>query len=250
MFNFITILIIFLFVKAVFSSQVSPQENYNDSPVSIDMGVDVVSRYVWRGLNVNDAPNIQPAISFTYTGFTLGLWGSYALTADSDHPFNSEIDLYTGYSIITGAGTFSILVTDYYFPDAGYKLGNFNNYNDPDGAGGHLIEAGLTYQLPESFPLSISGYYNVYNDAGKNTYFQLSYPFNINNFSLTIFTGAAGGSSENPAYYNSSKFAVINAGFTLNKDIKITDNFILPVFSSFIINPRSEQPFLIFGISF
>ena len=35
-----------------------------------------------------------------------------------------------------------------------------------------------------------------------------------------------------------------------SKDIKITDDYSLPVFGSFIINPDAETAFLVFGISF
>ena len=32
--------------------------------VLVNLNADLVSRYIWRGLNVNDQPNIQPAITF------------------------------------------------------------------------------------------------------------------------------------------------------------------------------------------
>ena len=30
--------------------------------LSVDAGADFVSRYIWRGLNVNEQPNVQPYI--------------------------------------------------------------------------------------------------------------------------------------------------------------------------------------------
>jgi hypothetical protein len=38
--------------------------------------------------------------------------------------------------------------------------------------------------------------------------------------------------------------------FSGSKDIQITDSYSLPVFGSFIVNPKAETAFLVFGISF
>ena len=35
----------------------------------ISGSVDYVSRYVWRGLDINSTPNLQPALDFSYEGF-------------------------------------------------------------------------------------------------------------------------------------------------------------------------------------
>ena len=38
--------------------------------------------------------------------------------------------------------------------------------------------------------------------------------------------------------------------FSGSKDIQISENYSLPVFGSFILNPEAETAFLVFGISF
>ncbi|MCX6308666.1 MAG: hypothetical protein NTY32_07515, partial [Bacteroidia bacterium] len=49
------------------------------------VGTDVVSSYVWRGYkqdltNAPQSPNIQPYVSYTIGGLTLGSWGSTSFT--------------------------------------------------------------------------------------------------------------------------------------------------------------------------
>ncbi len=241
--------IIFVLFAFLFTSQIKAQD------LSLDVNADLVSRYIWRGLNVNDQPNIQPAITLGYSGFNLGFWGSYGLThqnpSDQYYSTSQEIDTWVSYSVQLNKGmNISAVVTDYYFPNGGIRIGNFNNYNDVSGPGAHTIEAGIQFTGPETFPLSLSGYVNVYNDEGNNVYLQADYGLDINEIELGFFLGTAFGSEKNPAYYGTEKFNVINIGINASREIKITEDFSLPVFCSYILNPQAEISYLIFGITF
>ena len=86
------------------------------------VGADVVSSYVWRGINLDDSAAIQPTLSYTFagSGIVVGAWGSYALSenATSLTPPHSkyryqEVDLYATVPV----GPFSLTLTDYYAPD-------------------------------------------------------------------------------------------------------------------------------------
>ncbi|MBE0539191.1 MAG: hypothetical protein IH620_05715 [Ignavibacterium sp.] len=220
--------------------------------LSLSAGADVVSRYIWRGINVNDAINIQPALSLSVSGFSFGFWGSYSLSNNSnENIYGQEIDTWLGYSYAFENGmSIGAIVTDYYFANAGIKWGNFNNYDDPDGPGAHTIETGLLLRGPDSFPISLSGFINVYNDAGSNTYFQVDYPATVADVPLNFYVGASGGSEENPGYYGTETFNVINVGVKATKSVKITEDYSLPVSVTFIINPRAEISYLVFGLTF
>ncbi len=242
--------IILFFSFLLFTSlQVFPQS------FSISAGGDLVSRYIWRGLNINDAVNIQPAFSLSFGNAAAGVWGSYSLnsnnTTDDNYAFSQEIDTWLSYKIDAGDdASVTAILTDYYFPHAGIKWGNFKNYNDPAGPGAHLVEAGIIFTGTKSFPITLSGYYNFYNDAGSNSYFEIGYPFAVEDIGLNVFAGAAGGSKDNPGFYGTEKFNVINLGVKAAKSVKITDEFSLPAAVSFIANPKAEIAYLVFSLSF
>ena len=218
----------------------------------INPGAEVVSRYIWRGTNVNDVFNVQPSLTFSGAGLSGGFWGSYSLSDNPEHhALSQEIDTWISFSHqFENSFSLGIVFTDYYYPLAGIKWGNFNNYNDPNGPGAHTIEAGLIFIGPESLPLTLSGYVNIHNDAGNNTYIQLDYPVNVAETSLNFFVGATGGSTDNPGYYGTESFSVINLGVKASRPVRITEEYSLPVSVAFSINPRTEISYLVFGVTF
>jgi hypothetical protein len=220
--------------------------------LSLSVGADIVSLYVWRGLNVNNAANIQPALTLSVSGFSAGFWGSYAIfNNQTENPYSQEIDTWISYTYeFTNGMSIGAIITDYYYPSSGVSWGNFNNYNNPDGAGAHTIETGLVINGPTSVPLTIAGYVNVYNDGGNNTYFQADYLLSVTDVSLDFFVGAAGGSEENPGYYGIESFNVINIGLKAAKSVKITEEYSLPLSTTLIINPNSNIAYFVFALTF
>jgi len=216
--------------------------------LEVSVGVDFVSRYIWRGLNVGDSPSIQPAVTFSKEGFEFGAWGAYSMSnqiTDGD-----EIDFWAGYSFEVGdGGSLGFILTDYYFPNAGVEFSNFNNYDDEDGPGAHLLEIGTSLTLPGSFPLSVSGYVNFFNDAGHNAYVQLDAPVTVGETSLDLFAGFTPGSEDNPDLYGTDSFAFINLGLTATKEVPITETFSLPVFGTLILNPNDDIFHFVLGFS-
>lgn len=203
---------------------------------SVSGGADFVSRYLWRGLDFGNTFSIQPSVALTAGDFEVGFWGSYPFTNTAAG--NEEMDLYLGYSL----GNFSVLLTDYYFPNSGAKYGN---YDDP---GGHTLEVGLSYGGSESFPISVTAFMNVYNDDDNSVYFELGYSTEVSDVAVDLFVGGTPGGDG--AFYGTENFNLINIGVTASKDVKITEDFSLPVFSSYILNPNTEIAYLVFGVSF
>jgi hypothetical protein len=226
--------------------------------VTVSTGADMFNRYVWRGLDIANTPSIQPAISVGYAGIEIGIWGAYTMSNEASDA--DEIDFWLSYTRGFDSGaSLTLMVIDYYFPNAGPYFFNFNDhdavaYNPviddtiPD-PGAHTVELGLSLTGPESFPLTVSGYVNVYNEAGNNTYFQLDYPLALDETDLTLFCGVAGGSEENPDYYGTDELAAINVGVAAVRDVKVTEDFSLPLSVTFVINPKAELAYLVAGIS-
>ncbi len=194
---------------------------------------DFVNRYIWRGADFGNSFSVQPTLAFSSGEFEAGFWGSYPFTNTSDG--NEELDFSVSYSI----NSFSLLVTDYYFPNSGLKLGKLKT------PGAHTIEAGLSYNGTKNFPLSFSGFVNLYNDEDNSMYLELNYSTNVSDVNIDFFLGGG-----NHIYTISGKFNLINIGIKASKEIKISDSFSLPVFSSYILNPNTEKDYLVFGIAF
>jgi hypothetical protein len=177
----------------------------------------------------------------------LGTWGSYSLS--NGNTAGDEIDLYLRYTHewSTG-GSAGLLLTDYYYPNSGKGFSDFHNYDAPTGPGAHLMELGASATLP-SFPLTLAGYVNVFNDAGHNIYVQADYPLTVSGTSLDFFAGATLGSDTNPDYYGTDKFAFLNVGLAATKDVRVSEAFSLPVSVSWSVNPNLNIAYLVVELS-
>ena len=76
------------------------------SPLSFDVGADLYSAYIWRGIQVNDEPVLQPAVSVGYDlgdlgSLSAGVWANGDLTdgGPNGDPDVSEIDYTVSYAI-------------------------------------------------------------------------------------------------------------------------------------------------------
>ena len=208
--------------------QVKAQDEESSSP--IDIGADLMSRYVWRGTDYGASPSIQPYIELGLGGFALGFWGAYT----TNLPGVQELDFYANY---TFSDVVTIGVIDYFFPD---EILGYDYYEYRKDSTSHILEATASFNGLENLPLTFLVGYNMAGDSQNSTYFELGYSFSI----LDIFLGAGNG-----FYTTDGNFNIVNLGITVSKDIKITEKFSLPISASFITNPQAEKVHLVLGIS-
>jgi hypothetical protein len=192
----------------------------------MDIGADVMSRYVWRGTDFGSSPSIQPSLSFTAGNLTVGGW---AAMATNGNPAGSEIDFYASYAL----GAFSLNVTDYTFPEA-----PTGNYFD---ASSHFVELGLAYDGSGVLPLSISTGMFVSNDDDYSIYTQVAYAFS----NVEVFMGFTPAAS---ALYGTQKAGVISTGLSTSKEVKLSETFAITLKGSVVANPYANNGFLLFGI--
>ena len=193
---------------------------------SQDFGADVVSSYVWRGTQFGSGAHIQPYMDLGTGNLTGGVWGSFPTSAKGG---GNELDLWVSYDF----GLLALTVTNYTFPNEG------GVYADGEG----LFNGDYT-ELAAS--TSIMG---VDLSAGYFTEVEALY------VELGFSTGAVDiafgyGDDQADGFYAGGGSGLVNMSFSGSKDIQISDNYALPVFGSFIINPEAETAFLVFGISF
>lgn len=201
--------------------------------VEVSVGADVVSGYIWRGTDCGGV-SIQPGISVAKSGFSLAAWGSVGIDSDD----TKEIDLVLGYE---KAG-FSASITDYWFDDA-------DRYFDYKAHGAHLFEGTVGYDFG-IFSLSWNTYFagNDYKANGKraySSYIEAIVPFTLDSYN---FAFEIGGTPWEGAY--SDKCNVTNIALGVQKDIKITESFTLPLFAKVITNPFEDKSYFTVGFSF
>jgi hypothetical protein len=228
----------FLAVSSLFA-----QEETTSSS-SLDLGMDVQSRYIWRGIQLGgNAASAQPWVEFSTGGFTLGAWGAYGL--GGDQLTGNEADFYAGYAF---SDAFSVTVTDYFFPSE-FNGNGYWPYS------GHVFEGMLSFAGTDSFPIGISVATNFAGDADKkangnqsySTYVELSYGTKIGETDFSITAG--GVFNDDAGYYLTDGSGLINLSLGASKEIKLTDSFSLPVNGAITFNPDSEDVFFTFGFS-
>jgi uncharacterized protein (TIGR02001 family) len=185
-------------------------------------GLDIYSSYVWRGTKFGSGPAFQPSLEFSAGGFAIGAWGSFSASTDEA----AEADLYASYGFDLGeSASLTVTLTDYYFPGSSWFEGD-----------SHYIEPMLTLGIGS---FSLTGAYML-NDGEGDIYLEAG----ISAGAVDLFLGGGDG-----AYTVDGKFNVCNIGIGTSKEIKITDSFSLPVSGAAILNPSSEQFYIVVGIS-
>jgi len=205
-------------------------------------GADIVSSYVWRGIpqeTTKGVPNIQPYVSFTTGGLTLGSWASSSFLGNV-----KEVDLYATYAF---SSQFAVTLTDYNWGFASAK-----GYFDYSATTDHIYEATLAYTGTEKFPISASvntmfaGADKKPSDATKaalSTYIELGYQITP---LVKVFAGGVLGESN---VYATTNAGVTNVGIKVSKSISITDKFSLPVYGILGANPYSGGVFFVAGVT-
>lgn len=99
-------------------------------PLGFSVGVDAVSTYAFRGVDVTDGVALQPwaAVAVGGTGLSVGAWGSWALDRDAPLPYSptltrgdaDEIDLTVSFSRPTGPVSVSAGYIAYVYPGLDY----------------------------------------------------------------------------------------------------------------------------------
>ena len=158
---------------------------------------------------------------------TGGVWGSFPTTASGG---GNELDLWVSYDF----GPLAFTVTNYSFPtnDGTYGDGNPGLF-DSD-----------WMEISGSADLGPVGLTIGYFTDAEALYVEAGFPIGA------IDIGIGFGSDSKDAFYAGGDSGLVNLSFGGSKDIKITEDYSLPVSGSFIYNPDSEAAFMVFGMSF
>jgi hypothetical protein len=222
------------------------------SKSSFKVTADIVSSYVWRGVNcpgiaaggnlITMSPNIQPTFAFTAGSFEIGAWASTDFAGGY-----KEVDPY----VTLSAGPLTFSVTDYNWTFKNRYFDFKNKETD------HIIEGSLLLKKSAISVLIATMLYGAdkkYEDGALNpdkqnysTYVELGYSFTRFN----LFLGATPTNGYYGAGYGVvNGFGIVNLGLSSSKSLKISDKYELPLKATFGVNPQAETAYLVFGITF
>lgn len=219
--------------------------------VTIGGGADIVSAYVWRG-NYQTSSSFQPTLYLGAGNFTLTAWGSVDF-AGTDL---KEMDLTAAYAL----GPVTLSVTDYYWTGSSLQHTRpARNYFHFGADSPHIIEAGVKWQISESFPLTLSWNTMFFGadkkDNGKqnySTYAEVSYPFSVKGIDMNSGVGMTPWATKN--MYGTTGTAVTNVFVGGAKTWALMEKsenpLSLGIFTTLIWNPFAEDVNFTGGISF
>lgn len=176
---------------------------------SIGVDGELVSQYVWRGLQLNSHPSIQPEAQVVYRSVTLGAWASY--------PFDGsyrEIDTYLDWSYQLPTGALELGFQDYFFPESG----GFFDFSQATAA--HTGEVHAAY-TPSVVPVTVLLAWNVYDDPGHSLFAKVSGRASLHVVDLDANIGLL--LKDSPGYYGG------RAGDATNYTVRATRSFPLGV---------------------
>ncbi|MCX6258138.1 MAG: hypothetical protein NTW49_09635 [Bacteroidia bacterium] len=202
--------------------------------VSYSANVDLMSRFLWRGLEIGHAPSIQPGLSATWKSLTIGAWGAYKFTGEC----GQETDFYLSENI-----DFITIALWNYWNYNDTIAHNFFNYKEK--TTNHLLESQIVVSGGETLPFNFLASYFFYGaDPSKSIYLELKYIHKSKTGDLEL---VAGYQVKGTYYAENSGF--VNIGCTVKKSLPVTNRLVMPICLGVIINPASKSAYLVAGIS-
>ena len=166
---------------------------------------ELVSRFIWRGLELHDKPSLQPEALLEYGSLSFGLWTSLPLGGSY-----KEVDIYVSWYRQFSAGELTVTGTDYFYPGQPGDFGDFFNYGgvvDGEATGAHTIELGAEF-TPSVAPVTFMLAWNAYNDPDRSLFGQVSGDVSLPLFDLTGEFGFL--LNDSPDYYGAGAWHATN----------------------------------------
>jgi hypothetical protein len=228
-----------------------------ESEPSLTASVDVVYPYLWRGVRYyGDKVAFQATVDYAITDkLSVGVWGTtnFSNAADAYNEFDWSIT-YQINPII------SAMVSDYYWPatknNPDWESSSYFDYSE---GSAQTLDFTLMFDFSEKgVPIDFQwstifgGNDYKYDENGNrsraySSYAELGYTQSFEKIGVAVrpFAGAA---VINGGYYGTDAngeagFTFTNVGLTVSKDIKISENYSLPVFVGYTNNDYGVQEF-------
>lgn len=229
--------VLILGINNVYSQDSTKTEK---NKVELFSNFDLTTGYVWRGVMLDNKPNVQPVFGLVYGNFEAGCFNSVSLLNNY-----YEADLYVAYRPLK---FIKLTVTDF-FVDLASNSQEYFNYSDTMGY--HNVIADITFGNLEKCPFTLTASTIVYGGLDMDSlgtqnyssYFELSYTKN----SYEFFVGGITGQS---AFYINKDAGLINVGTKIKREIKVNEKFSIPAKFALVVNPQMKKLYATLTLSF
>lgn len=202
--------------------------------LTLDVGADVVSSYLWRGQNLGGL-SIQPSVTIGWKGLYVCGWANIGADNWTFEDLNPELDITIGYD---NYGFKADLTHLYYFnKEPFFPKGGFKGIVEQASSSTMEVHAGFHLgDLIESFPLRIDWYTTVFGQDSYvldgdtvrawSSYFEVGYDFNL---PLGLVLGATVGivpwrgsyTNYEEVWKNAQTVAINNVNLRLEREFEL-----------------------------
>ncbi len=264
-----------IILALILSLNLYSQDEKKSVKTKLDFNADIASRYIWRGMNAGgNSPFVHPCATYSISkekhNISIIGWGAYSLSSNNQY---QEVDFIIDYIYNNVLG---ITISDYFAHSAGTVQDIFNynmDWNKINSGSknqtSHMLACDLSFKGTSNNPFSLLFSINLWgadsrkykNENGieipedaivMSKYFELGYKAKLKTTTANFFLGVAldkAEAKEQTGFYGQEKTSIVNLGFRLDKSVKITKEYSLPVNASLVVNPATEKIFMVFGIT-
>lgn len=197
-------------------------------------GMELVSRYFWRGHLLSKSAAIQPFIEVGHGNFTAGIWGSSTIKPLKWH----ETNIYLNYEW----NSLFISVNDYFVIQPENQSAMFTDLRQE--TTGHIMELIAGFSGTERVPFRLMAGYNFFGDRTRSVYIEAALMKTFINLDFELFSGY----TPHTGYYHDTISGITSTGIVVTRNLYSAKNIAVPMKVYMIYSPIIRRLFMIFSI--
>jgi hypothetical protein len=234
-------------------SDAEAEEVAEEEPAyTFGVGLDLYSRFLWRGVSFGEQWTLQPNASFRAYGLSVELWASASPDQSS---LVDYVGITLGYAYEARFGTLGFRLADWIFSQRYAADGTLEtsasylfDFAD-DGEGSHWLDLTVFFTGPAAVPITLQLGAVVYNDPDHSLYAGVLYAIDVGSgFTLTPEFGVVFGRSRRWYNTDADPVNVTNCALTVARTVDLGRGITLPLSVALVVNPEAERVHVVVGV--